>query len=98
MKYRIHGGHICKQRLCGTNIRSCFFPFNMLFSCLQRHSKRAVVVRIYTYPDNAARHASFEIIFGCEESGMWTATPERDAEALSRTDGAICSQFARRRK
>src|SRR5690349_3106161 len=33
MIYCIHSRHVCQQSLGGTNIRSGFFSFNMLFSC-----------------------------------------------------------------
>src|SRR5688572_5132180 len=38
MEHGIHSRHICKQRLRGTDIRSCFLSFNMLFPGLQGHS------------------------------------------------------------
>src|SRR5687768_6839224 len=96
MIHCIHRCHISKQGLCSANIGSCFFAFNVLFACLQRHTQCPVSHAVYTYTDDPPRDASFEFIFCRKESCMRSPITEWHTQSLCRSNSSICSQLARR--
>src|SRR5258705_11027537 len=93
MKYGVHSSHICQQCLRRTNIGGCFLSFYMLFPGLQSHAQCAVILCINTNANDAARHVSFEIIFGRKERCVGTAIAKWYTKTLGGTDSCICTQF-----
>src|SRR5262249_38632045 len=65
----------------------------MLFACLQRHAKCAVVFGIDANANNSTRHCSFEIFFRGEKGSVSPAISQWNTKTLSRTNGNISPEF-----
>ena len=79
----IHPRHNSQEYLGSADVRGSLVSPNMLLSCLESHTERAILPSIHRDADNSARHESCEIFRRCEERGMRSAKTQGDAESLT---------------
>ena len=90
VKNAIHTCHHGRQGLCGTDIRSRFFAFDMLLACLQSQAIRRTLVFILAKTDDSTRHIAFILIARSHITGSRSTKAHRQTKTLSSTAHNIC--------
>ena len=96
MPHRIHARHDSQQHLRGADIRSRFFPADVLFAGLQRQPHGRRTRRIHRNPHKPARHQALMRIRHRHEGSMRATIAHRHAKTLRAAHHHIGAHFARR--
>ena len=75
-------GHICEQRLGGTDITGGFFAADVLLTGLEREAQGRFASGIFGDADDTAGHEAFKFIACSEESGVGPAVTQWYAETF----------------
>ena len=94
--HRITSGHGGQQSLCRTDIRSCLFAFDMLFTCLQGHAVAQVSVFVFRQTDDTSRHVPLELIACRKICSRRTSVEHRCTHSLAASEYDVSSPFSRR--
>ena len=78
-----------KEGLGCADVRGGFFSTDVLLAGLKRQAISSIAMAVDRLADQAPGDRPFERVAGGKKSGVWTAEPQRDAEALRGPNGHI---------
>src|SRR5512133_1290309 len=94
----VHTGCDCEQDLRGADVRGGLLAADVLLSSLQRQAEAWSAVTIFGDPDEPARQGTLQACANRDESCVWSAVEQRNAEPLAGPDRHVRAPLARRRR